>query len=446
MEEERQQEDRNLTCQHSDNVKEEKTLSSDDSMTKDPADDVKQQLLKDTDVPSIPTTEEVQNSNIEDTTPTVEDDDVAENQKMPQTEGSPPSEQEKTTTVEDIGRADNESHGDYNKELHNERLVVETDAIPDLLKTSAPEEEQTQTNTDSAQTPFLLATSALEETDDGRCHVKTLHPTDAEDSKQAIQDKTGIFRGIGGLLVIVMVLVAILVQYCYIVEPPLQKNDLQQVDIFLKQLEEIKTRFPAQRAELWSRSKIHLKRHLQTIQPTEPVSLILTAGFRADRTLYCLAQSLASAFSSALNASVLQIDGASKSSQDSDQVKLDIDSKLQGAFEGDKPAVVIHRFEELPPASTLIFYRYCDHENAAYKKTLLIFTVLLDEEEEIPAAIHLSALEEMVDDHLQKKFLSHDHPVSFDRMDLDKYSGLWSRISHLILPVAAEERINTKGC
>ena len=243
-----------------------------------------------------------------------------------------------------------------------------------------------------------------------------------------------------------MAFIAILVQHFYKLESPPQKNDVRQVDIFLKQLEMVKTRFTGQRAEFWNRSRIHLKRHLQTDQPTEPVSLILTAGFRAERTLYCLAQSLASTFSSALNASVLHINGASKSREDSDQVKLDIDSKLQGAFEGDKPVAVIHRFEELPPGSTLIFYRYCDHENAAYKKTFLIFTVLLGEEEEIPAKIHLSAVEEMVDDHLKKKFLNHDLPVSFDIMDLDKYGGLWSRISHLILPVAAEERIESEGC
>ncbi|KAF0042191.1 hypothetical protein F2P81_005723 [Scophthalmus maximus] len=226
-------------------------------------------------------------------------------------------------------------------------------------------------------------------------------------------------------------------------ESPLQTSS---VDIFLGQMEKVKAQFPHQHVELWKRSRIHLQRHLQTAQPTAPVSLILTAGLRAERTLHCLARDLASAFSFALNASVLHIDGASKTSQDSDQVKLDIDGKLQGAFEGDKPVAVIHRFEELPPGSTLIFYRYCDHENAAYKGTFLIFTVLLEEEEEIPANIRLSAVEEMVDDHLKKKFLSHGHPVSFDRMDLNKYSGLWSRISHLILPVAAEDRIEHEGC
>uniref|UniRef100_A0A3B5KIZ1 Torsin-1A-interacting protein 1/2 AAA+ activator domain-containing protein n=1 Tax=Takifugu rubripes TaxID=31033 RepID=A0A3B5KIZ1_TAKRU len=242
--------------------------------------------------------------------------------------------------------------------------------------------------------------------------------------------------------VVVVVVVAILGHQLLHAETPHQKEDVQQIDIFLRRMEKLKSQFPNQRPELWTRSKIHLLKHLRTAQPTEPVSLILTAGVKAERTLSCLAHGLASTF----NASVLHIDGTSKSHQDSDQVKLDIDSKLQVAFEGDQPVAIIHRFEELPPGSTLIFYRYCDHENAAYKKTFLIFTVLLSEEEEIPVQSRLSAVEEMVDDHLQKKFLTDSHPISFDRMDRDKYGGLWSRISHLILPVAAERRTEHEGC
>ncbi|XP_062280366.1 torsin-1A-interacting protein 2-like isoform X1 [Scomber scombrus] len=278
-------------------------------------------------------------------------------------------------------------------------------------------------------------------------NVETIGPTNKEKTKHPVPEAAGSYGGKRILLsILIPVLAAVLVWYLLNQPESPPPKKLKQIDIFLRQMEKVKSQFPNQRSELWKRSRIHLERHLNTTQPTEPVSLILTAGLRAKRTLRCLAQGLASTFSSALNASILHIDGASKASQDSDEVKLDIDSQLQGAFEGDKPVAVIHRFEELPPGSTLIFYRYCDHENAAYKKTFLIFTVLLEEEEEIPTKINLSAVEEMVDDHLQKKFLSDGHPVAFDRMDLDKYGGLWSRISHLILPVAAEKRIEYEGC
>ncbi|KAM4629889.1 uncharacterized protein ACJ7VT_002099 [Polymixia lowei] len=214
---------------------------------------------------------------------------------------------------------------------------------------------------------------------------------------------------------------------------------------FVAQLSLLETQFPSQRSELWERSRIHLERHLRTARPTEPVSLILTAGRSAERTLHCLAQGLASAFSSALNASVLHIDGASKANEDSDQVKLDIDNQLRGAFEGNKPVAVIHRFEELPPGSTLIFYRYCDHENAAYKQVFLAFTVLLPQED-LAGQQSLKDVEEMVHDYINKRFVGSSSQTAFNRMDADKLSGLWSRISHVVLPVAAESEVERKGC
>ncbi|XP_042337502.1 torsin-1A-interacting protein 2-like isoform X2 [Plectropomus leopardus] len=376
-------------------------------------------------------------------------------------------------------QADEESHGDHSTEKpRNEQPTVTAEEITRQYHTGEEKEPETttpptlgdrrdQVDGPDTETPDTDNINAEAEEND-RSHMEedltpqeeeektftpqaeTIGPT-TQETAEAEPEVSVVTRNIGGNRIyliagILGLVLAILVSHLLQPESPPQKDDVRQIDIFLRQLEKVKTQFPNQRAELWNRSKIHLLRHLQTAQPTEPVSLILTAGHRAERTLHCLAQSLASAFSSALNASVVHIDGASKASQDSDQVKLDIDSKLQGAFEGDKPVAVINRFEELPPGSTLIFYRYCDHENAAYKKTCLIFTVLLGEEEEIPAETRLSTVEEMVDDHLQKKFLSDGYPVSFDRMDLDKYGGLWSRISHLILPVAAEERIELEGC
>ncbi|XP_023263780.1 torsin-1A-interacting protein 2-like isoform X1 [Seriola lalandi dorsalis] len=216
-------------------------------------------------------------------------------------------------------------------------------------------------------------------------------------------------------------------------------------ETFADQFSLLEAQFPSQRPELWKRSKIHLERHLKTAQPTEPVSLIFTAGSKANKTLRCLAQGLASSFSSALNASVLDINGASKASQDSDDVKLDIDSQLKAAFEGNKPVAVIHHLEELPPGSTLIFYRYCDHESAAYKRVFLLFTVLLPQDE-ISSDRCLKDVEEMVQDYVKERLVGSSSQTSFNEMDTDKYGGLWSRISHLILPVVSEQEVEQKGC
>lgn len=218
-----------------------------------------------------------------------------------------------------------------------------------------------------------------------------------------------------------------------------------QQEAFADQLSLLQAQFPSQRPELWRRSKIHLEKHLKTAQPTEPVSLIFTAGLRAERTLRCLAQGLAASFSSAFNGSVLHVDGADTAGKDSDQVKLDIDNQLRAAFEGDKPAAVIHRLEEFPPGSTLIFCRYCDHENAAYKRVFLLFTVLLPQEV-LGDEQSLREVEERVQDYLRTRLVDSSNHVGYNRMDGDKYGGLWSRISHLILPVALEKEVELKGC
>ncbi|XP_034438550.1 torsin-1A-interacting protein 2-like isoform X4 [Hippoglossus hippoglossus] len=386
--------------------------------------------------PAAPTNEETKDDTNEPTNkdPTVQADDKREDRtekKAPDTTSSP---------------ALDPVNGDQ-----SDGFTGEPDVHPhrgEDIKNEAAGDHERSPEHDSPEWETLDTKDTEEERHNQGIPVETIKSGSLESVERTATDDTGILQGNLWVLsaVAVVVVAALLAIYLMPSNPSETPREESKVDIFLRQMEKVKAQFLNQRAEVWKRSRIHLQRHLQTAHPTAPVSLILTAGLRAEKTMHCLAQGLASSLSSALNASVLHINGSSAASQDSDQVKLDIDRKLQSAFEGDKPVAIIHRFEELPPGSTLIFYRYCDHENAAYKETFLIFTVLLEEEEEIPAKLHLNVVEEMVDDHLKKKFLSHDHPVSFDRMDIDKYGGLWSRISHLILPVAAEHRIEHEGC
>ncbi|KAM6939055.1 uncharacterized protein PEZ65_005204 isoform 1-T1 [Lycodopsis pacificus] len=283
---------------------------------------------------------------------------------------------------------------------------------------------------------------------------------EAAQYKKQVKKKTAVIKKSSGyscrgfmwcLVLLALLCSALLLAYKFI--PVLKKtaasgthpSSAVNPEMFADHLSLLETQFPSQRPELWRMSKIHLEKHLKTAHPTEPVSLIFTAGHRAERTLHCLAQRLAASFSSALNASVLHIDGASKASQDSNEVKLDIDSQLRAAFEGDKPVAVIHRFEALPPSSTLIFYRYCDHESAAYKRVFLLFTVLLPQDEVKPDR-SLKDLEEMVHDYVKERLVDSSNRAGFSDMDLDKFGGLWSRISHLILPVVSEKEVEQKGC
>ncbi|XP_053481241.1 torsin-1A-interacting protein 2 isoform X2 [Ictalurus furcatus] len=270
---------------------------------------------------------------------------------------------------------------------------------------------------------------------DVRGHVETKKsPTAADTSRWYIS-----------FFLLALVGVVVVLWFLSTSSPPLQKQ-FNLLEVFCQEMDKVKASFPSQHRELWRRSRIHLQKHLNLTDPTEPVSLILTSGRAAEKTLGCLAHQLAAAFSNALNSSVLGIDGSSKSEDGSDQVKLDIDKALKEAFEGGTQAAVIHRFEELPPGSTLIFYRYCDHENSAFKKVFLAFTVMLQKEMDFPPNVSLGLVEEVVQEYLTEKFVSSEKTAKFNQMDLDKLSGLWSRISHLILPVTAEQKIEQHGC
>lgn len=69
-----------------------------------------------------------------------------------------------------------------------------------------------------------------------------------------------------------------------------------------------------------------------------------------------------------------QVDGTRYSLLDHSTAKERLDMEIHSGFASGSCAAIVSNFEELPPASTTVFYQFCENDYAPYKKVLILFT------------------------------------------------------------------------
>ncbi|XP_044156548.1 torsin-1A-interacting protein 2-like isoform X3 [Bufo gargarizans] len=327
----------------------------------------------------------------------------------------------------------------HSQERKSQVHVTSKDSIASIKYKSAggPESLGSIIDTESQKYP-TVEQAFLKDNPDGMRQ----RPLDTNDESQTGKLPTRYRWLIGGVIVLTLAVALVHTLLSIKAKPPVDHEPV--LKYFFKEFASLRKDFPGQYEGLWFRSEKLLQMHLNMSDPSAPLILMLTAAQDGEQTLRCMSKRLANSYAKSLSASSLMVNGPSLSKYDSATGKMYIDDQLSSGFQSNSRAAVLHRLEMLPSGSLLILYKYCDHENAAFKKVALVLTVLLNEES-LETDLSLTDVEEKVKDLLWARFASSE-VSAHNEMDVDKLSGVWSRISHVVLPVLPVGSIESGSC
>ena len=256
-----------------------------------------------------------------------------------------------------------------------------------------------------------------------------------KDGKEASSLMTGLNNSckaavIPLIIFLLVIIVAILLQR--ILYPPLPPDskppDFNFAKIFANKIVELQSSFTNQTDRFWRILEKRGLAHLKNASPPQPLVLLLAAPPAAHSIVECFARKLAEALDPKHKRLLAIIDGREERSYPGEETKKKMDDLLIRRFKKGHKAALVHHLELLPPPSPLLFYSYCDDQNAPHKHVAIIFTVHLPVEPD-------ASLEPKEAEGTVEKYLA---DIVWAKEDKDAVAALLSRVADTVAVMNGE--------
>ena len=222
--------------------------------------------------------------------------------------------------------------------------------------------------------------------------------------------------------IILLIVAFMLIIVAIIFTSPETETDFDFPKIFANKIVELQSSFTNQTDRFWRILKNRGLAHLRNASPPQPLVLLLAAPPAAHSTVECFARKLAEALDPKHKRTLATIDGREERSYPGEKAKKKMDELLITRFKEGHRAALIHHLELLPPPSPLLFYSYCDDQNAPNKHVAIIFTVHMPVEPD--ASLAPKEAEGTVEKYLADEV--------WGKEDKDAVAALLSRVANTV--------------
>ena len=251
---------------------------------------------------------------------------------------------------------------------------------------------------------------------------ETASHQDDEDDKEA----SSLMNSFKSAVIPIIIFFLVIVVAIFIAPPPPYPPPISPgfnfTKIFANKIVELQSSFTNQTDRFWRLLKNRGLAHLKNASPPQPLVLLLAAPPAAHSIVECFARKLAEALDPKHKRMLATIDGREERSYPGEETKKKMDDLLIRRFKKGHKAALVHHLELLPPPSPLLFYSYCDDQNAPHKHVAIIFTVHLPVEPD-------ASLEPKEAEGTVEKYLA---DIVWAKEDKDAVAALLSRVADTV--------------